>query len=52
MKDEWSEAINKAFPTNSNSHDTYATTMKMVGNRHNKGAIVALVNWLLMEKKK
>jgi hypothetical protein len=50
-QDEWSRRIHDAFPTNSGSHDTYGVAMKMVGNRHSKGALVALVNWLLLEKK-
>ena len=48
VTDEWSEAIREAFPTRSGSHDEYATAMKMVGNRHSKGKLVALVNWLLV----
>lgn len=50
--DEWTAAIREAFPTKSGSHDTYAIAVKMVGTRKSKGALVALVNWLLMEAKK
>ncbi len=50
-EDEWSDEINKAFPTRSNSHDEYAIAMEMVGNRHSKGELVALVNWLLVRLK-
>ncbi len=48
--DEWTERIRAAFPTRSGSHDAYATAMRMVGNRHAKGDLVALVNWLLVER--
>ena len=48
VEDEWSEAIDQAFPTRSGSHDQYAMAMKMVGNRYSKGELVALVNWLLV----
>jgi hypothetical protein len=46
--DEWTPEIEKAFPTRSESHEEYATAMRMVGNRRSKGALVALVNWLLV----
>ena len=46
--DEWSGPIDAAFPTKSGSHREYATAMQMVGRRHSKGALVALVNWLLV----
>lgn len=48
VKDEWSEQISEAFPTRSGSHEHYAEAMRMVGNRHSKGELVALVNWLLV----
>ena len=47
--DEWSADISEAFPTRSGSHEHYATAMKMVGHRHSKGELVALVNWLLVK---
>ena len=50
--DEWSPAIRAAYPTRSGSHEEYALAMKMVGNRHSKGELVALVNWLLVENRK
>lgn len=50
-KDEWTLEIDKAFPTRSGSHDEYATAMEMVHNRHSKGELVALVNWLLVRLK-
>lgn len=50
--DEWSEAIDAAFPTRSGSHEQYAIAMKMVGNRYSKSALVELVNWLLVSKGK
>lgn len=46
--DEWSDAIDAAFPTRSGSHVEYATALQMVGNRHSKGELVSLVNWLLV----
>lgn len=46
--DEWSDAIRDAYPTRSGSHMQYGEAMKMVGNRQSKGALVALVNWLLV----
>jgi hypothetical protein len=52
VKDEWSPAIKAAFPTNSESHEQYATAMKMVSNRHSKWALIALINWLLVENDK
>lgn len=40
-------AIDEAFPTRSESHDTYAQAMRLVGARRSKQGLVALVNWLL-----
>lgn len=39
--------IDAVFPTRSERHDIYAEAMRMVGAKRSKGAIVALVNWLL-----
>ncbi len=50
--DEWTPEIEKAFPTRSESHDEYAIAMRMVGSRRSKGALVALVNWLLVRLKR
>ena len=47
-RDQWSEAIDRAHPTLSGLHAEYMTAMQMVGNRHSKGAICKLVNWLLV----
>lgn len=54
--DEWSDkslpedaAISAAFPTRTGRHDLYAEAMRLVGAKHSKGALVALVNWLLAE---
>ena len=47
-EDEWSERIREAFPTRSGSHAEYAMAKRMVGNRHSKGDLVALVNYLLV----
>ena len=48
IEDEWADQIREAFPTRSGSHDHYAEAMRMVGHRHSKGELVALVNWLLV----
>ena len=48
FEDEWSERIREAFPTRSGSHAEYAMAKRMVGNRHSKGDLVALVNYLLV----
>jgi hypothetical protein len=54
VRDEWSDAISKAHPARDGStmqdHDRYAVVMRIVGNRHSKGTLVALVNWLLKER--
>lgn len=42
------EQIHKAFPTRSGRHDLYAEAMRMVGAKRSKGALVALVTWLLL----
>jgi hypothetical protein len=47
VDDEWTEEIKQAHPARSGTHDEYATAMRMVGHRHSKGALVALVTWLL-----
>ena len=49
--DEHTAAIEAAFPTSSGSHDEYAIAVQMVGHRHSKRELVALVNWLLVERK-
>jgi hypothetical protein len=50
-EDEWTAEIKAAHPARTDSHHhEYATAMRMVGNRHSKGALVALVTWLLIEK--
>ena len=49
--DEWTSAIHDAFPTRSGSHKEYAIARRMVGNRHGKGALIDLVNWLLVRAK-
>lgn len=50
--DEWTAAIKAAHPGHgSESHDEYGVAMRMVGHRHSKGELVALVNWLLVRIK-
>lgn len=41
--------ISAAFPTRTGRHDLYAEAMRLVGAKHSKGALVALVNWLLAQ---
>jgi len=49
IPDEWTDAIKSAHPGHgSESHDEYGVAMQMVGHRHSKGELVALVNWLLV----
>ncbi len=50
-EDQWSKEICDAHPTRSGSHDEYRMAMQMVGHRHSKGELVALVNWLLVRLK-
>ena len=45
--DEWTKQIQEAHPLNTGFFDTYSLACQMVGNRHSKFALVALVNWLL-----
>ena len=45
--DQWSERIAAAHAIETGDHKTYAVAREMVGNRHSKGALVELVNWLL-----
>lgn len=40
-------AINAAFPTRSGRHDIYGEAMRLVSAKRSKGALVALVNWML-----
>ncbi len=48
VDDEWTVRIDAVHPVRSGSHETYGVAMKMVGNRHSKGSLVALVSWLLV----
>lgn len=41
------EAIMAAHPLRSGCHALHAQAMELVGARHSKGSLVALVNWLL-----
>lgn len=41
------EAIDHAYPIESGRHDLYEEAMRLVGAKCSKGALVALVNWLL-----
>lgn len=52
VRDGWTDAVKAAHPAHgSGSHDEYGTAMQMVGHRHSKGELVALVNWLLVRIK-
>lgn len=44
--------IDEAFPTRSREHGTYQDAMRMVGAKYTKGALLALVNWLLVVRKR
>lgn len=44
-------AISAAHPMESGSHDTYLEAMRLVGAKRSKGALVDLVNWLLVERR-
>lgn len=46
-EDEWSEVIAASHPLETKAFLEYETAMKMVGNRHSKGALVDLVCYLL-----
>lgn len=46
---DWTPCIVADHPARSGAYDTYDTAMKLVGNRHSKGALVALVNHLLLK---
>ena len=44
------EHIKAAHPTRSGRHDTYQEAMRLVGAKKSKASLVALVNWLLLER--
>lgn len=46
--EEERDAIAKAFPTHTGRHNLWAEAMRLVGERHAKGDLVELVNWLLL----
>jgi hypothetical protein len=48
-EDEWSAAIEAAHPTKTQRFDLDDKARQMVSARHSKGALVALVNWLLAQ---
>tara|TARA_R110000737_G_scaffold64473_3_gene92185 strand:+ start:1182 stop:1421 length:240 start_codon:yes stop_codon:yes gene_type:complete len=41
--------VREANPVSSGSFKTYALAQELVSNRHTKGSLVALVNYLLMQ---
>lgn len=41
-------AIDAAHPLATGRHDIYAEAMRIVGAKHSKGALVDVVNWLLL----
>ena len=51
-RDEWSDRIDEAHPARSGSHEAYSLAMALVGHRHSKAALVALVNYLIVENRK
>jgi hypothetical protein len=50
VDDEWTETIRVAHPSRNGAHNAWGVAMQMVGHRHSKGALVALVHWLLVER--
>lgn len=50
-QDQWSPEIEAAHPMKTGAHAEYAMALEMVGNRRSKGALVALVCWLLQRSK-
>jgi len=49
-KDDYTKFTQELFPTRTGRHDLYARAMQLVGNRHSKAGLVALVNALLAER--
>jgi DNA-directed RNA polymerase subunit alpha len=50
---EIDEFIDEVFPTTSGKkehYETYAVALRLVGAKHSKSAMAALVNWLLVER--
>jgi hypothetical protein len=45
--DEFTGAIDKAHPHHTKDFPTYTKALELVSNRHSKGALVGLVNYLL-----
>ena len=45
------DAINAAHPLRTGAHDIYVEAFRLVGAKRSKGALVDLVNWLLVEAK-
>lgn len=46
--DRWTPLIEQAHPTVTGLHMPYELALAMVSNRHSKGALIDLVNWLLL----
>jgi energy-converting hydrogenase A subunit M len=44
------DAIAAAHPMRTGKHDTYQEANRLVSAKHSKGALVELVNWLLVER--
>ena len=53
-QDKYSGAIDLAQPLRSGTpaHKAYVEAVEMVGKRHSRGALVALVTWLVLERDK
>jgi hypothetical protein len=49
--DLFTSDILKAHPTVTGDHETYEFALALVSNRHGKGSLVDLVNWLLFRLK-
>lgn len=46
------EEITGAHPLQTGRYDLYAEAQRLVGERHEKGDLVDLVNWLLVERER
>lgn len=49
--DDLTEVINDAHPIETEDYELYTEAMRLIGNRHSKGSLVMLVNYLLRKIK-
>jgi hypothetical protein len=50
-EDDLTPAIDAAHPMRTGDHATYERAVDLVGNRHSKQSLVALVNYLLVNQR-